>query len=229
MACGRGVIFLGRKTQMNAEYADFVLDTLAPLLKDIAVILAAGVAGYVGLRGLSAWRRQLAGRTEYDLARNILTALYKLRDAVKEVRNPLMLLALEPDLPEQKPEEFSEAKKTWLVWVQEYNGRWAPVRQIGSELQVNLFEPEAVLGTAFKESISGINRLIAELRWATHRFLDCRNPDFRRRMGPDDLRRQRALMYGPAGDGEEDEYSQKFNSFIEKIEMQPRPHIVDTK
>lgn len=58
----------------------------AALLKDVMTILGAGVAIYVALRGLSAWRRQLKGNVQYELARRLLTNVYRARDALHAVR-----------------------------------------------------------------------------------------------------------------------------------------------
>jgi hypothetical protein len=58
------------------------------LVKDLLIACGAGVAIYVGLKGLSTWQRQHLGSMEHDVAKRILRASLKMRDAIRQVRNP---------------------------------------------------------------------------------------------------------------------------------------------
>ena len=69
------------------NFIDFV-----PIGKDIAVALAAITGGFVGIRGLATWQRQLSGNKEYRLAKDILTCVYDIRDTIDTIRNPLVQL-----------------------------------------------------------------------------------------------------------------------------------------
>jgi hypothetical protein len=68
----------------------YLFKEVVPLAKDIILIFAAIIAIYVGIYGLGTWRRQLKVNTEYQLAKNILVAVYELREAISNVRCPLM-------------------------------------------------------------------------------------------------------------------------------------------
>jgi len=56
------------------------------LIKDTVTCLAALVAAYVAITGLQTWKRQLTANAEYDLARRVLVAVYKVRDAIEGCR-----------------------------------------------------------------------------------------------------------------------------------------------
>jgi hypothetical protein len=58
------------------------------LIKDVLTAIAAVGAASIGLLGLATWRKQLKGRTEYELARRLLVAVYRIRNAVSYLRNP---------------------------------------------------------------------------------------------------------------------------------------------
>ncbi|OQY20711.1 MAG: hypothetical protein B6I35_10155, partial [Anaerolineaceae bacterium 4572_32.2] len=60
------------------------------LAKDVVTILAALVAATVAIMGLRTWRKQLRGKTEYELARRLLRSVYRVRDAIRIVRNPFI-------------------------------------------------------------------------------------------------------------------------------------------
>jgi hypothetical protein len=60
-------------------------------VKDVATAGAAIVAAVVAVLGLRAWRRQLRGQTQYELARRLLRAVYRVRDEIQGVRNPVIM------------------------------------------------------------------------------------------------------------------------------------------
>jgi type IV secretory pathway VirB2 component (pilin) len=58
------------------------------LIKDIVTGLAAATAAVIGVLGLRTWKAQLKGKTEYETARSLLRCVYRVRDAMRVVRNP---------------------------------------------------------------------------------------------------------------------------------------------
>jgi hypothetical protein len=64
--------------------------TYLSIAKDIFTVLASITAGIVAIIGLQTWKKQLKGKTEYELAQRLLMAVYKIRDAIYYVRNPFM-------------------------------------------------------------------------------------------------------------------------------------------
>lgn len=58
------------------------------LIKDIITGLSAFTAAVIAIMGLQAWKKQLKGKTEYELAQRLLRATYKVREAFSWVRNP---------------------------------------------------------------------------------------------------------------------------------------------
>ena len=61
----------------------------ASIAKDVITAGAAITAAVVAVKGLRAWKKQLRGKTDYELARRCLKAVYRVRDAIRMVRNPL--------------------------------------------------------------------------------------------------------------------------------------------
>ena len=58
------------------------------MVKDIVITLAAASAALCVYLGLNAWRNELKGKAEYELAKNVLKSVYRVREAFKHVRNP---------------------------------------------------------------------------------------------------------------------------------------------
>jgi hypothetical protein len=55
-------------------------------MKNVAVACAAVFGIYLGCRGLRTWREELSGRAKYKTARQILRAVYQLRNGIWLVR-----------------------------------------------------------------------------------------------------------------------------------------------
>ncbi|KAA5986097.1 hypothetical protein [Pantoea sp. M_4] len=113
-------------------------------LKDIVVVGAPATGAIVAVKGLSTWRRQLKGQSDYSLAKDVLINLYKYRDALFFVRHPL-LTAAELQLPENVDEkELKYAEANYLRTVTAYQNRWDKVVEVRSKLQTNIVEIEAL-------------------------------------------------------------------------------------
>ena len=199
-------------------------DRLAPLLirqqkhmhilkiiEDIAAIGAACTASYVALVGLNAWKKQLKGKTDYELARRYLRSVYKVRDAIKDVRNPFIPAAeITSALKDSglSESDYSE-RKNYNAAV--YSARWKKVTEAGTDVSVELLEAEVSWG---KEAIevqkdfdSSIRKLFANLKlFVDGHFLD----------------EQRDIIYD-RGDG--DIFTQELNKGIQKIEEYLKPHL----
>lgn len=123
------------------------------IVKDVVLAIAAIVAASVGLRGLGTWRRQLRGNTGYQLAKNILSSVYELREAIAGVRSPLMQYSREPELSQDKLRELSHREKEWHAWAQAYQRRWDPVPAAKAKLDSNLLEAEVVWGPKIRTKV----------------------------------------------------------------------------
>lgn len=189
-----------------------MLGEIVSIVKDIVLTLAAIVAGYVGIRGLDTWRRQLRGNTEYQLAKTMLTSVYELREALSSVRNPFMQYSKEPDLPQDKLKELSQREREWHALAQAYQRRWEPVPKAIAKLDVNLLEAEVVWGPRIRTKANPLNRLTGELLLALQDHLEARNPDGRYESpGPELVKKRHETLYGL---GDKDEFKQRLQEVI---------------
>jgi hypothetical protein len=104
------------------------VQTCVALAKDIVTILATVTATIIAYAGLQTWKKQLRANAEYDLARRVLIAVYKVKDAVNNCR-----IFIDPR------EHLEEAKKQHSVQI-------AKVDDSTSNFAVELLEAEAVWG-----------------------------------------------------------------------------------
>ncbi|MBI5094144.1 MAG: hypothetical protein HZB26_17095 [Candidatus Hydrogenedentes bacterium] len=199
---------------------------ILPLAKDFVLMAAAVVASCVGIMGLGSWRRQLKGNAEYLLAKNLLTAVYELREAISNARHPYLELAGEADLPKEKLSELSWREKHWFALGEAYQKRWAPVAAAKAKIDANLLEAEVVWGQQIRSKATPLDELIGELYYATKDHLEAKNPNLR--VNNEELRAaqtRRKIMYSRS-DPEKDEYRKRLGDVIADIEDELKPHIV---
>jgi hypothetical protein len=59
-----------------------------PIVKDIVVACSAFGAAFIAYRGLGTWQKELKGKSEYQLAKDVLRSVYDVREGFKSVRKP---------------------------------------------------------------------------------------------------------------------------------------------
>jgi hypothetical protein len=130
----------------------WVMGALA-IVRDLVVIITAGIGSYVALAGLSTWKRQLKGQTDHELARRILVTLYRYRDAINGVRHPAMFGNEFSEPPEDKRNAMSSAQIRFYGLANVYRKRWDRVQNQRVELDAELLEAEAIWGAELKTEI----------------------------------------------------------------------------
>lgn len=130
---------------MSSAFLDALKYTLT-----LAAAFATCILAHLALKGFNAWKEQLKVKNEYELARRIFINTHKYKDAISEVRFPLMKLSTEPapiDHPLKGDPEF-----THFYWEHElYEKRWDKVSSIYAELSPDLIEAKAVWGNKLQE------------------------------------------------------------------------------
>jgi hypothetical protein len=136
-----------------------------PIVKDVVTALAALTGGIVAVIGLKAWRRQLKGKTEYELARRFLRATFNVRDTIKFVRNPFQMggeisrALKEAGLDIDANSSEFRAKSEAAV----YQLRWKKLQEAMSDLEVELLEAEVSWGNEIVDKVKPLRECIAKL------------------------------------------------------------------
>ncbi len=142
------------------------------LVKDVITIISIIAATVVAFMGLQTWKNQLVGTVEYELAKRILKATYRLRDVLENVRNPLILAeeeyraAKESNLDNDSDAPDVRRRRSEAV----YNNRWKDVVSNFQDLQLTAAEAEAVWGTEVKDKLLGIRVSVMNLYTAIQMF-----------------------------------------------------------
>lgn len=148
------------------------------IVKDVTTIVSLGIASIVAIWGLTTWKRQLKGTANYEVAKRLLMATYKLRNSLRAVRNPLILAseknhALREINSDVKPtEENFNFECTRAV----YQIRWKPVIDAIDNLEISSLEAEAIWGPSIINEIVEIKKKPQELFVALYMYLQDLDP-----------------------------------------------------
>jgi len=140
------------------------------LVKDIVLTGAAAVGIYVAIRGLNTWNRQLKGSAEYELTRRLLRCTYRLREAIKGVRYPVMWANELPSPPEEAGAKMSSEQRRYYGISKAYQRRWDKVYEVRNELQAELLEAEVVWGKGVHDQFKPLYTLQHELFMDVHSY-----------------------------------------------------------
>lgn len=122
------------------------------IIKDVLTGIAALVAAVAAYRGFNAWRVQLVGNSSYDVGRQVLRAVSKLRNAVEAYRHSA---TLNYELEGRRDEE----DKYQALF--RFRGR--PVIEALADLDVALVEAEAIWGSTSRAVIDPLSRKVMGL------------------------------------------------------------------
>ena len=197
------------------------------LAKDLILSGAAITGAVVAIKGLSTWRRQLQGQSEYDLSRRILVSLFQYRDALNSVRNPFMWNNEMPSPLEGEAKLMTREKIQYYGTSKAYEARWNNVQKERTNLYADLLEAEALWGKELNGLFKVVFLLQHELFICINHYLEVINPD------ADDMSKKaihsiknksRDIMYSDLSD-EGDDFQKDLIASIKNIEKYLKPNL----
>ena len=160
-------------------------------------------------RGIKNWIVELRGRTSFEVARGLMLATYKLRDAIRSCRSRLIQGREFPD--DYDPLNATrEQENDGLIHV--YKNRWVPVFESLQDFDARGLEAEALWGSEFCNSTDKLRKPINEMYLAIESNLLKQDPEC-------------AKKILSARSGTADPLSQSITEAIDEIEKKVRPHI----
>ncbi|BCQ63165.1 hypothetical protein PBOI14_49150 [Pseudomonas sp. Boi14] len=145
------------------------------VLGTIVSAIGVGLAAWVGFSGLATWRRQNKGTADHDLSRRLLMDLYRLRDGIGQVRNPVMLGSEGGE--EEQSKNLNLQQRHFRGTVRAYEKRFSLVEEVRARLNTSLLESEAVWDGEAKSRFDPIFKLQHELMLSVRCHLITINPD----------------------------------------------------
>ncbi len=186
---------------------------------DILTATAAVAGAFIAWNGLSAWKKQLHGNTDHEIAWKYIEAALKLRNAInRDVRNPFISLGEFRIASEEfygKENVDAEIKKNPQAQkIAVYSIRWKEVNKARKELDDAAVQAEIWWGAAVIGLEKPMIECVAALFVNVQGLID---PDY---ATPD-----RGILYYL--ETEENAYDIKLNAAMKKIEGFFRPYLRD--
>jgi hypothetical protein len=132
------------------------------------------IGAAVAVVGLATWRAQLHGKVQYRLARRVLTATVRYREAVRSARLPGSVLNLDKSTPQQKvsyPERLVHAQQ------RDYKKRLTRIVRARSIIESALIEAEVVWDKPCRDPFQSLWRLEDTLYAALQKQIDLYDPN----------------------------------------------------
>jgi hypothetical protein len=197
------------------------------LLKDVILTSAAVVGALVATKGLSTWKRQLKGQSEYELSRRILVTVFRYRDAISNVRNPAMWAYEMPSPSADESKEMTPQQISFYGTSKAYQARWEKVQIERTNLYPDLLESEAIWGDELKQLFKELFKLENELFTCVQNYIHQINPEtdeIYKKAIMDIKFKRRDILYGDFSE-EGDDYKKDFQSHVNKIEKYLKPKL----
>lgn len=191
--------------------------------KDILLGIAAIVTAGLAWKGLNRWSAELKGKSEFEVARNLIRATYKLRDAIQSCRNPLMSIYKDPEGGRDNPVTSStkqEQEAEALAYA--YNNRMQPVWDALRELDLHTLEAEVLWGKEIRLHTDKLRHSANRLFIALQDYI----PD--KASGGNYLKQDEAYakqIRNTVFASGENTFSTEITSVITEIETIVRPHL----
>lgn len=198
-------------------------DSWVSAIREVLLLAVTAWGVSVAARGLNTWKEQLKGSAEWELARRLLRAVYRLRDALDDVRNPFMsageLAGARATLGSDEAGK-NEAENLNDSTIAAYQVRWESARKAVAELQVELVEAEVLWGQEAKASMEPLRHCWVNL--FSHLQFHLRGLSGR---PPSAALADKVDKTVFASLGEDDVYAAELRAAVEKAENLIRPKL----
>jgi len=194
------------------------------VIKDVLLGFAAATTATVAVIGLKSWGRELKGKAEFEVARNLIRATYKLRDELQICRSPFISAYEFPEgyrgtLEKSSPQGEAQA------WNHVYKNRWVPVWSAIQEFDSHTLEAEALWGKEIRTRTDQLRQCVRELNTAIEAVISDKAGEGNDFKADREFAKKMRSTVSASRDDEQNELSKKTATAIGAIEEQIRPHL----
>ena len=193
-------------------------------IKDVLIGGAAIATASVAVIGLKSWSRELRGRADFEVARGLIRATYKLRDELRACRAPFIRAQ---EFPEgyYNPAGTSTPENEAQAWAHVYKNRWQPVWGALQEFDAQTLEAEALWGSEIRAKTDELRECVAELNAAIDAVISDKASGGRDFEIDKEFGRKMRSTVSASGSDEKNELTKKIAKAVTGIEDKVRPHL----
>ena len=193
------------------------------IASDVTIAMAAAATATIAFVGLKQWHKEIAGRAEFEVARNLAKAAYGLRDALRASRSVWISIGEYPEGYDVVDRSVKESDALTHV----YTNRWKPVATAIRDLDAQAYEAEALWGAEIRDATNELIACAGELHRAMQALINDKiGPSSGGYLGDDhELRNQMKSMAHSVHYDEDNELNKRINKAMAGIENLVRPHL----
>ena len=197
-----------------------MIDSVVQVVRDLVATLAAITGATVAILGLQTWQRQLRGDVDLEVSRSVLRAAYKMRDAIKSVRNPFH--SMNEIAASRKEEEVESGNLLRNYERSLYTKRWEEVLTAGQELRVAEIEGEVLWGEGFTKALEPLTTCVRDLSISLGEYLRYKEMEGREHSQQAIMEEDERTLKARSGKVP-DAFEQRVNEAINTLESFIRP------
>lgn len=138
------------------------------IIKDVIISIAAATTAFVAYKGLERWQHELRGKANFDTARKLIRATYKLRDEISYARSPFIPAS---EFPEDYDPSNKSSKNKGDAFAHVYGRRWERIVEAIQDYDAFALEAEALWGANIKEKTDELRDCVIDLRSAIDGYI----------------------------------------------------------
>ena len=195
------------------------------VLRDVLLGAFAATTAFFAYLGLSTWRRELKGKSEYQLAKDVLKAVYKVREAFKVVRNPAIFSYEYPDdIINHHGHLKRESEYEGTAHV--YQERWKKMAEAFQELEDLHLDAQVEWGPEYQDVIRKLRGCRVDLLIAIQTMLERKkDPRVGEPTKPEKLEEERSVLYNLGEGSKYGKFTPEIAEAIGEFEKWLRPKI----
>jgi hypothetical protein len=197
----------------------------APVVQNVVLALCAIATVIIAYLGLTTWRKERKGKSEYAKAKEVLKAVYKVSEGFKIVRSPVIYTYEYPE--EMRDEDSGHLKKGYQQkgTSHVYQERWKHLSGAFEELENQALDAQVEWGAEFKDAMVPLRSCRVDLQVAIQRLLESKADSARAKyLSDEEWERQQSILYHIGG-GSHDSFTPEVDAAISLFERKLRPLI----
>jgi hypothetical protein len=144
------------------------LSDIGEIIKALAPIFTAGsavVGVVIAARGLNRWQKEMIGRRQTELAEEVLSGFYQMRDIISSVRAPIGFggEGLTRGRGDHETEEQAKQRDRYFIPIERLNHHG----QFIADLFAKGYRMKAMFGSEAEKPFVLLREVLAEIRWAS--------------------------------------------------------------
>ena len=194
------------------------------VIQNVVVSVCALSTATIALIGYNKWKKELKGKSEYEKAKEVLKAVFKVKRGFSIVRNPMMFSYEYPEEIRDSP-GHPQGNDRYEAISHAYENRWKHLNDAFQELEDLNLDAIVEWGSEFGEVIVPLRKCKGELLVCVQRHLRSLKEPERSISKREEEDEERSVLYEVGSDSEHDSFTPQIDEAISGIEKKLRKHI----